>query len=161
MKILAIDPGSEQSGFVVFDSTTGRIDHADKINNEFFLGPNGLIRKNQFERVVIEMVSSYGKPVGAEVFETCVWIGRLMEQRWEHQVARLTRRQVKKLIGLPPTAKDKDVRRKVIDHYSSDESISIGTKASPGPLFGISKDMWAALALALAYCEDVGLRPGA
>ena len=65
-KILAIDPGNVQSAYMCFYD--GKL-------TEFAIMPNAKLRHiiPQFtaEHLAIEMVASYGMPVGATVFETC------------------------------------------------------------------------------------------
>ena len=62
-------------------------------------------------------------------------------------------------------AKDSNIRQAIIDRYGGDPKRCIGTKKAPGPLYGISADQWAALALALTAAEnpdiryDLGIQP--
>jgi hypothetical protein len=44
-------------------------------------------------------------------------------------------------------AKDANIRQALIDHFGG--SAAIGRKAAPGPLSGISRDVWSALAIAI------------
>src|SRR6185503_10448693 len=76
VKILAIDPGPEQSAFVIWDGVRV-LDHAIVPNADLFrrLG-NGV----GIHTCAIEMIASYGMAVGRETFETCVWIGRFIEK---------------------------------------------------------------------------------
>ena len=66
---LAIDPGNTYSAWVLIDDKTRR-------PLDFGKDENGEIRIElphiDADRVVIEMVASYGMAVGADVFETCV-----------------------------------------------------------------------------------------
>jgi hypothetical protein len=107
-------------------------------------------------RIAIEMVASYGKPVGQEVFDTCVLIGRL----WQHFKARrpalIFRKDVKMhLCGSIVHVNDGVIRQRLIDLWGGKEK-AIGRKASPGPLYGIAKDEWQALALAVTFAETQG-----
>ncbi len=79
MKVFAIDPGNVQSAYCVIDAATLKPLLFDKL-------PNGdmyrLIRDENFaedDRAVIEMIESFGMPVGKDVFETAFWIGRFYE----------------------------------------------------------------------------------
>ena len=79
MKILAIDPGNTESAHVVMNpdySISGP--GIGKYSNDLTLVTVqrmcGFLEEELI--VVIEKVASYGMAVGAEVFETCVWIGR-------------------------------------------------------------------------------------
>ena len=97
---------------------------------------------------VIEQVTSYGMPVGAEVFETVFWSGRFAERFGADQVQRIPRLKVKLHICLDSHAKDANVRQALIDRFGKP-----GTKASPGVLYGISGDLWAAVALAVTWWD--------
>ena len=79
MKIIAIDPGNIESAYCVIDSKTYKPLEFNKIKNETL--EVGFWNQNQYkiDKLVIEMIASYGMAVGKEVFDTCVWIGRFIE----------------------------------------------------------------------------------
>ena len=150
MKILGIDPGTTQSAYVVWDSETMDIlEYGIKENLEL----SAMLQFFQFDVCVIEMVASYGMAVGQTVFETCVWIGRFMNEieNYSCNVVRITRNQVKNAICHSSKANDSNIRQALIDMYGGDKKIAIGTKKKPGRLYGIVKDEWAALAVAIAW----------
>jgi hypothetical protein len=104
--------------------------------------------------VVIEKVESYGMAVGAEVFDTVLWAGRFAEAAHRVPVVLLPRRAVKLALCGDSRAKDANIRRALIDRFGG--QAAIGRKASPGPLHGISRDVWAALAIAVTYSIQPG-----
>lgn len=145
MRILAIDPGTEQSGFVVWD---GSLIEADTISNESL---RLRLIENSFggaQLCAIEMIASYGMAVGREVFETCLWIGRFME-RVQMPAILVYRRDVKEHLCGSSKAKDANVRQALIDKHGKP-----GTKKAKGKLYGISGHLWAALAVA-DYTEEL------
>lgn len=107
--------------------------------------------------VGIEMIASYGMAVGKTVFETCVWIGRYCEMLQDvvprnSGIKKVYRREVKLEICKSPRANDSNIRQAILDMYPPDgggKTPQVGTKSKPGPLFGISKDMWASLGVAI------------
>lgn len=147
--ILAIDPGTHQSALVVYDPKKRDVVLAEIVANERL--NDTFLKLGGIDLAVIEMVASYGQPVGAEVFETCVLIGRLMEMLIPIRVERITRQEIKrrlchKVVGI----NDAVIRQRLIDLYGGKER-AIGKKKTPGPLYGITKDLWAALAVAVAW----------
>lgn len=144
--ILGIDPGNTHSAGVVILS--GRIFERFYEPNVKFLHLLRFIPKDC--RVVCEMIASYGMPVGREVFETCVLIGRI--QSLFPDMDRVTRIQVKTEICKSARAKDANVRQALIDIYGPP-----GTKKAPGGTYGISGDQWAALAVAHAAAQGCKL----
>ena len=91
------------------------------------------------------MIACYGMAVGAEVFQTCLWIGRFLD-RWRsewntHLVPRL---MVKMHLCHSARAKDANVRQALIDRFGA-----VGTKRAPGRLYGVSSHCWAALGVAV------------
>jgi hypothetical protein len=144
--VLAIDPGNFESAFCFLRGDRKIVDfgkHANEWMLRYFL--NMVKEAPRPSRVVCEMVASYGMAVGASVFDTCIFIGRLQEiavrsGQWWEQVTRL---EVKLHVCKSPAANDSNIRTALIDLYGAP-----GTKKSPGPTYGISKDVWAALALA-------------
>lgn len=146
--ILALDPGPEQTGAVWLDG--GRVVAADVAPNAQLVE---LVRRDDSALLAIEMIASYGMPVGREVFETCVWIGRF-QQAWHSPAAvRLVyRRDVKLHLCGDPRAKDANIRQALLDLFprtGGGATPQIGTKGKPGPLYGVSSHAWAALGVAV------------
>lgn len=141
MKILAIDPGTTESAFVVWDGTL--IDSGfvpNSVVREFFRGRLSFL---QAERLAIEMIACYGMAVGKETFETCLWVGRFIECAQPKPVQMVYRQQVKLHLCNSARAKDPNVRQALIDKHGAP-----GTKKTPGKTYGISGHLWAALAVA-------------
>lgn len=156
MSIIAIDPGCTESAWAIID--------ADGTPTAFGKQPNRdvlwLVRDfPSGHTLVIEWLASYGMPAGFEVFETAMWVGRFVEA-WEGVSAmrpasnRLYRQDVKLHLCGTPRAKDGNVRRALLDRFGGDKAAK-GTKKHPGPCYGMSKDVWAALAVACAWHDGV------
>lgn len=145
--IIAIDPGPTYSAFVIWTGK-GILDHGKISNHELAHRLNGFYDIP----VVIEMIASYGMAVGAEVFETCVWIGRFMEQlgdtQYRRECDRMFRKEVKMHLCHSMRAKDANIRQALVDRLGKP-----GTKKKPGITHGITKDQWAALALAVTWLD--------
>ena len=144
MSILAIDPGPVESAFVVWNGE--QILEKGKIPNEEMLSL--IYARRQACRVVCEMIACYGMAVGAEVFETCVWIGRYL-QTAEGRMERITRGKVKMHLCHSMKAKDSNIRQALIDRFGAP-----GKKAAPGLTFGIAGDVWAAFAVAVTIHDN-------
>ena len=158
MKVLAIDPGTTQSAWVVMDSETLKPEVASILENSELL--SRLYRIDLAEwRFAIEMVASYGMPVGKEVFETCVWIGRFWEAlhiRSIYEPELIYRREEKLHICESPKANDATIRHALIDRFAEhDFKFGRGTKKNPDWFYGFKQDMWAAYAVGLTYIETV------
>lgn len=152
--ILAIDPGNEESAWCILEG--GKLIAAKKQPNAEVLamlrgGATGWSFSAP-SRLAVEMIASYGMPVGREVFETCLWIGRFVEA-WERggrgACQLVYRRDVKLFHCESVRATDANIRASLIDRYGPGKSKAIGTKAAPGPLYGLKGDEWSALAVAL------------
>ena len=150
MKILSIDPGSIESAYAVLDGDLRPV-RFGKVSNEALIG---MIYNHEFDdcnKCSIEMIASYGMSVGASVFETCVMIGRLKEaicrmlDLWPHTIFRKEEK-----INLCGTmkAKDGNIRQALIDRFGE-----VGTKANKGWFYGVSKDVWAAIAVGVTYYD--------
>jgi hypothetical protein len=154
---IGIDPGPTETAFVIYDTLPGCHVCGWKLPNEdavkkltaftMILAPP----QRDSVRLHIEMIASYGMPVGKEVFETCVWIGHFMEIQ-PSITDRLTRMMVKTHLCHSAKANDSNIRQALIDCYGGKDK-AIGKKATPGPLYGLNGDMWAALAVAKTAAE--------
>ncbi len=156
MILLAIDPGPTESAYVVYNVTTSHPTSWGKLPNEELSYRLRAIARTA-DLLAVEMIASYGMAVGAEVFATCVWVGRFIE-RWvgiHHTAAewrQVFRREVKLHLCGDSRAKDANIRQALIDRYGGKER-AIGLKASPGPLYGLTGDCWAALGVAITAAE--------
>ena len=70
MRVLAIDPGSIQSGWCVYDTDDRTVPFSG-------ISPNvELVEAMDMDsHLAIEMVACYGMAVGKDLFETVEWIG--------------------------------------------------------------------------------------
>lgn len=145
--ILAIDPGTKQSGWCQMDD--GRVIASGVWENERVLG----LVKTHGPGVAIEMIASYGMAVGREVFETCVWIGRFQQACDEPESVRLVyRKDVKLHLCGTSQAKDANIRQALLDMFlatGGGKTPQVGTKGQPGPLYGVTSHAWSALAVAV------------
>ena len=152
--MLAIDPGNEFSAYVRYDAASSSLVQFGKLANDELLVR--LPKMATDGHLAIEMIASYGMPVGREVFETCVWIGRFVE-RWNNAHTVVYRRDVKLHLCGQARAKDANVRQALLDRWGGKE-VAVGKKAAPGPLYGVSADVWAALGVAVTWCDTRAAR---
>ena len=154
---LAIDPGNSESAYAWIDGNRRPV-YSEKLPNEALL--EALRTKALGEAadcVAVEMVASYGMAVGADVFETCVWIGRFAEavhHRTGVAPLLVKRSPVKLHHCRSLRAKDSNIRQALVDRFAPGEpNHGKGTKAQPGWFYGFHSDVWQAYALAV-YVAD-------
>lgn len=150
--ILAIDPGPEQSAWLELGGDGRPVAFAIERNKDL------LVRLRRFasaavDVIVIEQVESFGMAVGREVFETVRWAGRFEEAANQFPVVLLPRRVVKLRLCRDSRARDANIRAALLDRFGG--AGAVGVKAHPGPLYGVARDVWSALAIAVAYREEV------
>ena len=147
MMILGIDPGHVQTAYVVYQPEFQSILYHGILPNEQFLYEEIPQHRDLGSVAAIEMIAGYGMPVGKEVFETCVFIGRL----WECLKIPRTffyRKDIKLHLCGTNRAKDANIRQALIDRFGAP-----GTKKNQGKTYGLKADEWAALAVAVYYAD--------
>ena len=158
MRLLAIDPGPEKTAWVEFDSDRFEIlDKAIEQNRQVA----DMLMREAYGAVAIEYPRPRGQPMYTQLVDTICWIGRFANACNEKWV-RVDRKDVKMTICGNTRATDSHIRAALISIF--DERLqknkgrggnipAIGNKAFPGPLLGVSKDLWAALAVAVTWTE--------
>ena len=156
MRVVAIDPGYQQSAYVVWDGSRV-LEHGIEENEVFVSRLQGAYALALVARpaVVIEQVESYGMAVGREVFGTVFAAGRMYQAMHSRGcvTALMPRRAVKLHLCHSAKAKDSNIRQALIDRFGGKDK-AIGKKASPGPLYGIRADEWQALALGVTWWDQ-------
>lgn len=126
-----------------------------KVSNQDMLAHCGSIIPASVSILVVEQVASYGMAVGKDVFETVFWSGRFC-QAWPGEWHRMPRKDVKMHLCGNNAAKDSNIACALIDRFDPMRTygkMGKGWKSNPGPLYGVSKDIWAALALAITFWD--------
>ena len=145
--ILAIDPGTTHSGWCTY--VDGKVWGGGVTNNFDMLRHVIEPPWKEDDILAIEMVASYGMAVGKEVFETVRWIGRFQQAWRDPEAVRLIyRRDVKLHLCGNMRAKDTNVWQALIDKLGP-----VGTKAAPGPLYGVKSHARSAVAVAVTAAE--------
>lgn len=148
MRIFAIDPGPDMSGWV--DLTDGKPVAFGHCENDELLAILGKSRLT-CEILAIEWIQNYGMPAGQSLFMTALWVGRFVEM-WPHVSLLVTRPTVKCHVCGSARAKDGNVRQALVDRFGGKE-LGIGRKKTPGPLYGLRGHCWAALAVAVTVLD--------
>lgn len=174
-QVLAIDPGTTESAWCHYDGSRP-FDFAKAANHELLVHLGFLEQDHTV--LAIEYMEPRGMPMSQEEMDTQFWAGRFVQAaavHW-HPVKRL---EVKMHLCGNPRAKDSNIRQALIDLFGG-ESLAIGGKKCPkckgkgwrgrgrrtcpqckgtrwlhrpGPLHGITSDVWSALAIAVTWWE--------
>ena len=165
MKILAIDPGNIESGYAVIQMPDFKLLDFGKVKNEELLemltnyefeGWSKIEKCFKFHKAAVEMVASYGMAVGKSVFDTCVWIGRFVQALDGENVNFVYRKDEKMCLCGSMKAKDSNIRQALIDRYAKhDFKNGKGVKKNPDTFYGVSKDVWQAIAVGVTYYEKL------
>lgn len=152
--ILAIDPGNIESAFVIVENDLSKVIEKGKVDNDLLLNLIAFWSNNEeykIDYVAIEGIQSYGMAVGKSVFETCYYIGRLIESTKRDLIRNpvmIYRMEEKMCLCHSTKAKDSNIRQALIDRFGE-----VGTKKNQGYFYGFKKDIWSAMAVAVTYYE--------
>jgi len=150
MIILGIDPGTEKSGVVRWDSESGKVLGCSHSPNQSLVD---YLRENndKFDALGIEQIRSYRLVAGNDTIDTIWWSGRFYEacNNMSYMIPRKTKEGVVHNLCGQDGAGDSGVRAALIDRLGKQ-----GTKKAPGPLFGMSgSHMFAALGVAVTVYD--------
>lgn len=163
MMIIAIDPGTTQSALVAIDPESFAVIENATLPNDVILNSVIAHSSDESNQLAIEMVASYGMAVGAETFETVLWIGRFI-QAWGREATKVYRKQsgdcdsVAMHLCKNNRAADTNIKRAILDMYPATgggATPQVGTKKQPGPLyclFGRGHE-FQALAVAITFAQ--------
>jgi len=150
MRILAIDPGTTESGFVLWDGERA-VEKGVNDNQDILT----IIAVAPYDLLAIEMIASYGMPVGKETFQTCLWIGRYIQAHGDDDAYTLCyRKDIKMHLCGSMRAKDAHIWQALVDRFGAP-----GKKGNQGVLYGVKSHERAALAVAVyAFDQAVGAK---
>ena len=167
MIILAADPGTYETGWVTYDTEKHEVYEFGISTNADFKNKSIKVYKNQIggftpSIFAYEMIGHYGTgmSVGNSVFETCIWIGRF-EEAWGNTdtICRVLNREIRLTLCGSVRAKEKNVHlatKQKFEPTGGGKDPYKGTKAQPGPLYGMKSHIFSALAVALTWKEMYG-----
>jgi len=148
MRILSLDVGTTESAYALMDYSLenplikfGKIPN-EKIDLELCL--------DRYDIMVYEEFASYGMPIGQSTMKSIWWNGWYCNtaDMAGKPYAPVLRKDVKMHLCGTMKAKDCNIRQALIDKYGEP-----GKKACPGILYGVSKDVWSAIAINVTYYE--------
>lgn len=160
--IVGIDPGPEQSAMVTLRETdyglrvsAFNLESNAKIDERLFMGSD-----YGSPVLAVELIGHYGTgmPAGKTVFETCFWIGAFI-RTWRIRSLLIHPKTISAHLCGSARAGKPHIRRALMDRFprtGGGKRPEIGTKADPGPLYGMKTHLWSALAVAMTY-HDLGL----
>ena len=152
-KVLAIDPGNEETGYVLADKDTRKPIEFGKIANRELADMmlNGTLG---FDEFVSERMESMGTLIGRTVLEACEWVGRFSQiaEVVGCEVNYVYRHEEKIHICNDSRAKDSNIRRALIDRFAKTAN-GKGTSKNPDFFHGFKADVWSAYAVLTVYLD--------
>lgn len=174
MKIMAIDPGTTESAYVIIDDQY-QILSADKVGNDVILsiiadapGLDAVIIEDIEPRYSSTDRSAAGAVMGQSTIETIKAFGRFSWQASLRglMVGSIFRRDERSCLiptkrnGLPPLPEtapkhaDGQIRASLIRRFARhDKERGRGTKANPDTFYGFRGDMWQAMAVGVTWLD--------
>ncbi len=173
-----VDPGTDKSGFVLFDNVDKRVIFSDDLRNEIILsilrieGDFPMVSSVEtWETFFIEDIESMGLVVGKSTFQTVKWIGRFIEayeystkkkavgiSRGDEKITLCGARTfVNPKTGSRKAVTDANIKSAVIDRFlplGGGKTPQVGTRIQPGPLYGVKGHCWQALAVLITGLEN-------
>src|SRR5262245_1171650 len=114
--IFAIDPGTEESGFVHYKS--GKILNYFMSKNEWLACHLKYWKDKEDTLLAIEKIVSYGRVLGQTTIDTAFWVGRFVEAWNSHRYTLIERRKVAMcLCGRGSGVSDSRIRQALIDRF--------------------------------------------
>lgn len=169
MYICAIDPGNIQSAYVLMGEDLHPLSFGKQANEIMYMSMMDAIAELGDAEIeyAIEMVASYGMPVGRDVFDTVGWIGalgsrlgviRFTENGMESE-SFIYRKDEKMNLCNSMRANDATIKQALIDRFAPGVgNHGKGTKKEPGWFYGFKADIWAAYAVGVTYYDKRGRR---
>lgn len=154
MIILALDVGTEQSGYCFMNSETYAPLEFGKIDNYQLL--ERIVMMGMYDVLVYEEFQSYGMPVGKSTITSITWNGRFIQAAWDRKIPHVPIYRVEEKINLCGTtkAKDANLRQAMIDRFAKfDFKNGKGTKDNRDWFYGFSKDAWSAAIIGVTYID--------
>ena len=152
--ILSIDPGTTQTAYCFCNYDTLKPVSFGKVDNDVIMS-DVLPQINDYaiECVAIEHIQGYGMAVGKEVFETCIFIGRMLERIAHIQrsvkILPIYRKDEKIAICGNLKANDTIIRHTLIDMFAKhDFKSGKGVKDNKDWFWDFKADVWSAYAIA-------------
>lgn len=171
MRILAIDPGTTQSAYALLNDAY-QVLSADKVENSVMM--DIIASTPGIDAVIIEDMepryprngkdsNAAGAIVGASTYTTLKWMGKFdltaqvrgIAVYWIYrrdERAALIRK--KELPADAPKHADGQIRAALIARFAvHDKANGKGTKATPDTFYGVSGDMWQAIAVGVTWLD--------
>lgn len=151
--IMSIDVGTEYSGYCILNSKTYALIDFGKVENECLLEK---VKKLYYDVLVYEKFVSFGMPIGQSTIESIQWNGRYIQSALDvgAEVFPITRKMEKINICGSMKAKDANIRQALIDRFAVfDFKNGKGTKKNKDWFYGVSKDVWSAIAIGVTYLD--------
>ncbi len=149
MRIAALDPGSGESGLVVFETAPFGI-----LRHEHRLNPKLVHEPPIADVLAVEWIEERGVRLAESVTETIMWATVLIWQWgfWNRH-HRVCRSRVKRTLLGVTSGTDKLIREALIERFGDP-----GSAKAPGLLHGFVSHEWAALAAGVTWCEQQGIQ---
>lgn len=149
-RVLAIDPGPLTCGVVWY--VDGAVTGAKAA-----LPVEDVLRVVATTRypVACERVQSYGV-AGASLLRTAEVYGRIEQAAAHAGVPHVGvyRREVLAALDVSGRGtRDARVRQRLIEMHGGSRAVAVGTRAAPGPLYGVTSHAWQALAVAVVALD--------
>lgn len=156
MKLLSLDVGTTESGYAILEVPEYNkltIHEFGKIDNNKLLE---IVKSDMYDHMAYEQFQCYGMAVGESTIESIIWNGRYIQSAIDKniEVTAIYRKDEKINLCNSMRAKDANIRQALIDRFAKkDKKSGKGTKKDPDVFYGVTKDVWQAIAVGVTWFD--------